>query len=162
MGFQKGNSASLGRAGLLGTAEMTTHGPAALLSGETMTNTELMNLKGSLEAKRLELVAQLRARVADLNIERGEPELIEWVQSMIDRDETAGMLNRFSSQLAQVERSLRSIDDGCYGTCAQCDRPIPLKRLQSIPWASYCVPCQEQFEAAESSSARYFDKLQAA
>lgn len=127
-----------------------------------MTNTELMTLKAALEAKRVELAAQLRARVSELNIERGEPELIEWVQSMIDRDETAGMLNRFTSQLGHIERSLRSIEDGSYGTCAECDQPIPLKRLHSIPWALYCVRCQEQSEAAEARSARYFDHRQAA
>lgn len=127
-----------------------------------MTNTELMNLKTTLEAKRAELAAQLRARVGELNIERGEPELIEWVQSMIDRDETAGMLNRFSSQLGQIERSLRAIEDGSYGTCAECDQPIPLKRLYSIPWALYCVRCQERFEAAEAKAVPYWNERQAA
>jgi hypothetical protein len=33
---------------------------------------------------------------------------------MSDRDEIAGMLNRFSSVLADVERSLCSIDEDCY------------------------------------------------
>ena len=57
------------------------------------------------------------------------------------------MLNRFSSTLADVERSLRAIDENCYGNCIQCHRPIAVMRLQSIPWAAYCVRCQEQFEA---------------
>ena len=34
-------------------------------------------------------------------------------------------------------------------TASDAHRPIPVKRLQSIPWAAYCVRCQEQFEAGE-------------
>ena len=114
-----------------------------------MTNTELMNLKAALEAKRLELAAQLSGRIRELTIEDGQQDLVDWIQGMSDRDEIAGMLNRFSSTLADVERSLRAINENCYGNCIRCDRPIAVKRLQSIPWAAYCVRCQEQFEAGE-------------
>ena len=115
-----------------------------------MTNTELMNLKAALEAKRQELTAQLRGRVEELTIEDSEPELLDRLQRMSDRNEAAGILHRFSVTLFDVERSLRAIDQGRYGQCVQCDRAIPLKRLESIPWAPYCVRCQERFEAASA------------
>ena len=53
-----------------------------------MTNTELMNLKAALEAKQMELAAQLRGRVKELTIEGCQPELVDWIQVMRDRDET--------------------------------------------------------------------------
>ena len=118
-----------------------------------MTNTELMNLKAALEAKQMELAAQLRGRVRALAIEGGQPELVDRIQVMSDRDETAGVLNRLSSTLTDVKRSLRAIDDDCYGNCIRCDRPIAIKRLQSIPWAANCVRCQEQLEAGEEYAA---------
>jgi DnaK suppressor protein len=118
-----------------------------------MTNTELMNLKAALEAKQMELAAQLRGRVKELTIEGGHPELVDWIQVMSNRDETAGMLNRLSSTLADVKRSLRAIDDDCYGNCIRCEGPIAIKRLQSIPWAANCVRCQEQVEAGEEYAA---------
>ena len=122
-----------------------------------------MNLKAALEAKRLELAAQLSGRIRELTIEEGQQDLIDWVQGMSDRDEIAGMLNRFSSTLADVERSLRSIDENCYGNCIRCHRPIAVKRLQSIPWAAYCVRCQEQSEAGgEEGSVPDFDEPHAA
>ena len=128
-----------------------------------MTNTELMNLKTALEAKRLELAAQLRGRIRELTIEEGQPDLIDWIQSMNNRDETAAMINRFSSTLADVERSLRAINEDCYGNCTCCQRPIAVKRLQNIPWAAYCVRCQEQLEAGEAEySAPSFDEPEAA
>src|SRR5579864_4083010 len=121
-----------------------------------MTNTELMNLKAALEAKQMELAAQLRGRVKELTIEGGQPELVDWIQVMSNRDETAGMLNRLSSTLADVKRALRAIDDDCYGNCIRCDRPIAIKRLQSIPWAAHCVQCQEELEVGEEYGASDF------
>ena len=53
-----------------------------------------------------------------------------------DRERAAGMLNRFSSALANVERALRALDEDCYGNCIRCASPIAVKRLQTIPWAA--------------------------
>ena len=127
-----------------------------------MTNTELMKLKAALEAKQMELAAQLRGRVKELTIEGCQPELVDWIQVMSDRDETAGLLNRLSSTLADVKHSLRAIDDDCYGECIRCDRPIAVKRLQSIPWAAHCVRCQERLEAGEEYGASDFYQPKAA
>jgi len=119
-------------------------------------------LKAALEAKQMELAAQLRGRVKELTIEGCQPELVDWIQVMSDRDETAGILNRLSSTLADVKRSLRAIDDDCYGECIRCDGPIAVKRLQSIPWAAHCVRCQEQLEAGEEYAASDFYQPKAA
>lgn len=108
-------------------------------------------------------MAQLSGGIRELTIEEGQQDLIDWIQGMSDRDDIAGMLNRFSSTLADVERSLRAIDENCYGNCIRCHRPIAVKRLQSIPWAAYCVRCQAQFEAGgEEGSVPDFDEPQAA
>ena len=34
-------------------------------------------------------------------------------------------------------------DSGDYGICLGCEEPIPDKRLRALPWARYCVRCQE-------------------
>jgi DnaK suppressor protein len=127
-----------------------------------MTNTELMKLKAALEAKQMELAAQLRGRVRELTIDGCQPELVDWIQVMSNRDETASMVNRLSSTLADVKRSLRAIEQDCYGNCLRCDQPIAVKRLQSIPWAANCVRCQEQLEAGEEYAAFDFYQPKAA
>lgn len=128
-----------------------------------MTNTEMNNLKGALEAKRVELMYDLSGRIRELMIEAGQPDPIDSMQSMNDRDAAAGMLNRFSSTLADVDRALRAVADGEYGICTECERPIALRRLQTIPWASCCVRCQEQLESGEEPRTREdFDEPQAA
>ena len=49
-------------------------------TGDIMRNTELVELKAALEAKRVELFAELRGHVSDLTIEGAQPEPIDWIQ----------------------------------------------------------------------------------
>ena len=46
--------------------------------------------------------------------------------------------------LRQVEEALDRLEAGDYGVCLACEELIPAKRLQALPWARYCVQCQEQ------------------
>jgi RNA polymerase-binding transcription factor len=128
-----------------------------------MTNAELNNVKAALEAKRLEIMAQLRGRTRELRIDSGQSDPIDLMKGMSDRDETAGMLDRYSSTLADVERALRALRGDTYGICAECEEPIAPKRLKSIPWAACCVRCQEALEAGEERESRpRFDSMRAA
>jgi DnaK suppressor protein len=45
--------------------------------------------------------------------------------------------------LREVNDALRRIAQGTYGTCQECEEPISGKRLDAVPWARYCVRCQE-------------------
>jgi DnaK suppressor protein len=46
--------------------------------------------------------------------------------------------------LKQVRDALRRIDDGSYGKCIDCGRPIEPARLEAIPWTSYCLADQQK------------------
>lgn len=83
-------------------------------------------------------------------------------QAAVVHDEFLNVrLNRLDYQrLRQVDEALDRLKAGDYGTCQSCEEPIPPKRLQAIPWAKYCVRCQEKhadqerhddFEPASSS-----------
>ena len=47
-------------------------------------------------------------------------------------------------QLRLIEEALDRIHSGDYGICLSCEQPIPSKRLQALPWARYCVTCQDE------------------
>src|SRR5579862_8940440 len=47
-------------------------------------------------------------------------------------------------QLRMIEEALDRIEAGDYGVCLGCEEPIPAKRLQAVPWAKYCVTCQQE------------------
>jgi DnaK suppressor protein len=46
-------------------------------------------------------------------------------------------------QLRQIQEALDRLQLGDYGICLSCEQPIPAKRLLAVPWAKYCVGCQE-------------------
>ncbi len=45
--------------------------------------------------------------------------------------------------LQKIEDALERIEDGEYGICSSCDEAIGLKRLEAVPWARFCIKCQE-------------------
>lgn len=51
-----------------------------------------------------------------------------------------------AGQLAQVasdiDRALEKLEEGTYGTCDDCKKPIAPERLEALPWATRCVGCQ--------------------
>jgi DnaK suppressor protein len=66
-------------------------------------------------------------------------------QAQLSHDEFVSLrLNSLDyGQLRMVEEALDRVQSGDFGMCLACEQPIPSKRLQALPWARYCVPCQE-------------------
>jgi len=61
--------------------------------------------------------------------------------------------------LREVQAALRRIEQGAYGVCYECEEPISVKRLDAVPWAKFCVSCQERVAArAESGNAEAFQE----
>ncbi|HLH18259.1 MAG TPA: TraR/DksA family transcriptional regulator [Bryobacteraceae bacterium] len=59
--------------------------------------------------------------------------------------------------LREIGDALRRIDNETYGICAECEEPISAKRLDAVPWARYCVTCQEAI-AARIAEGEYVDE----
>lgn len=60
-------------------------------------------------------------------------------------------------QLMHVDEALTRVKEGSYGECLMCGEMIKPARLSAIPWARYCVRCQqlaEREELAEKSAVR--------
>ena len=55
-------------------------------------------------------------------------------------------------QLKLIEEALDRIQAGDYGICLSCEEPIPAKRLQALPWAKYCVTCQQSLAALQDDA----------
>lgn len=49
--------------------------------------------------------------------------------------------------LREISDALRRVANGQYGICLECEEPISGKRLDAVPWARYCVACQERIAA---------------
>jgi DnaK suppressor protein len=118
-----------------------------------MTKSELEKFKTALEKKQAEISASLRNR-EDIAIEK-TPDAIDEVQLAGERELAIRNLDRESTLLRSVRAALARIADGSYGTCMHCEEEITPKRLNAVPWAGFCIRCQEaadrhEFEPAES------------
>lgn len=63
-----------------------------------------------------------------------------------ERERDTSVLQRVEAQLAEVRAALGRIEDGSYGTCALCGRPIGDERLEAMPAARYCLEDQARAE----------------
>src|SRR4051812_37273153 len=63
--------------------------------------------------------------------------------------------------LREVNDALLRLEHGTYAVCAECDEPISTKRLDALPWARYCVTCQELI-AARIAAGEFVDEHQEA
>jgi DnaK suppressor protein len=52
-----------------------------------------------------------------------------------------------SRELTDIRDALHRIDEGCYGLCENCKRPISTRRLLALPSACLCITCQRALEA---------------
>jgi DnaK suppressor protein len=50
--------------------------------------------------------------------------------------------DRSTRQLEAVDAALERLDEGTFGTCRSCSRPIAEERLEARPWAALCIDCQ--------------------
>ena len=66
-------------------------------------------------------------------------------QAQISHEEfiSLKMNNLEYSQLRLVEEALERLDSGDYGVCLACEEPVASKRLLAVPWARYCIKCQD-------------------
>jgi DnaK suppressor protein len=112
-----------------------------------MTKAELDRLKNILEAKQAELSGALRNR-DEIAIEKA-PDALDEVQLAGERELAIRNLDRDSNMLRQIRRALARIADGSYGVCLHCEEDISPKRVNAVPWAAYCIKCQEQVDRHE-------------
>jgi len=63
------------------------------------------------------------------------------------QDEISSQLAQVESrELGHIEEALDRMKEGRYGDCDVCDKPIPLARLQAVPYATACIACARQKE----------------
>ena len=59
-----------------------------------------------------------------------------------DRELDEGLEEGAIQTLAQIDRALARLDEGSYGVCERCGKPIAEERLQARPWATLCIDDQ--------------------
>jgi RNA polymerase-binding transcription factor DksA len=63
-----------------------------------------------------------------------------------DRDFALSMLSKEQGSLYEIDEALKRIEDGSYGVCDICEKPIRHDRLEALPFTRYTVECQAELE----------------
>jgi DnaK suppressor protein len=87
----------------------------------------------------------------EICIEKAADEVDE-IQLAMNRVLAIRNLDRETTLLRHVAAALACIEDGRFGTCFRCEEEIPEKRLKAVPWAAYCVSCQEYLDQNQVES----------
>jgi DnaK suppressor protein len=98
-----------------------------------------------LKAKYDELSSSVSNR-EEIAVETAADE-IDRLQQQLSRDIAVRNLDQTSRLLKSVRAALDRVEDEVYGVCLRCEEPIPEKRLKAVPWAAYCVSCQETMDS---------------
>lgn len=80
---------------------------------------------------------------AAIDVERG---FADSAHSTAERARLLSVMKALRSNLRWVNRALKKMDLGTYGTCERCGNVIPIERLEALPWAILCVDCARRGE----------------
>lgn len=83
----------------------------------------------------------------DLSVDDSEtPDPVDLAVRNYSKNVMLAVSENESRQLALIDEALLRVEDDEYGLCQNCEQEINPKRLAAIPWARYCLNCQELVE----------------
>jgi DnaK suppressor protein len=112
----------------------------------------LAELRGSLEARRRELAANLHERMRTVRAGRGtlalrgDPDDGGVPEVDIQEDIELGLIQMKAETVTRIDEAIGRLDAGVYGYCASCGEEIAIARLRALPFAVRCRRCEEQDE----------------
>ncbi len=75
-------------------------------------------------------------------------EMLDMAADSFRKDLQYTTREKLLARAAQLDRGYRKVMNGSYGICEGCGMDIPAKRLEAMPDAAYCPPCQEEREGS--------------
>jgi len=94
----------------------------------------------------------LLARIRELRRDQEEEKVTEpsddmdIARSQADVETHASLIEHSEDLLKAIDTASSRLEEGRYGVCEGCGIEIPLKRLDALPFAIYCVDCQKESE----------------
>jgi len=106
-----------------------------------MEQSEIERFRQILEAM-LADTARPKVKREDIAVENA-PDAVDQSQRVAERELAIHQIESNFNRAQSIKLALQRIADGSYGTCLRCDREISFKRLVAVPWAAYCIQCQD-------------------
>ena len=117
--------------------------------GKALTAQQVEEIKVALESKREELLRYQKNQLSALYSPEKHhlADLEEMAADTTETDSLCTLVDLGSSTLSEIEAALEKIEQGTYGCCELCEKPIHPDRLEVLPFASLCVSCQRKKES---------------
>ena len=105
-------------------------------------------LRARLQAQRDEIVNMYKQdlRAGQESADDGTEDIVDRANNAYNRELMFSLSDAERNTLLQIENALRRMEAGTYGRCANCGQNIAVPRLEALPWARFCVDCQELAE----------------
>jgi RNA polymerase-binding protein DksA len=113
-----------------------------------LTKPEIKELRARLEEERVELDTQLTTIVedtfattqSDMSGDVGlDDESADAGTATFEREKDLSIENNVRDLLQKIERALRRMDEGTYGVCDICGKPIEKARIKALPYVDLCI-----------------------
>ncbi|GHO82540.1 TraR/DksA family transcriptional regulator [Dictyobacter formicarum] len=123
---------------------------------------DLQEMKKHLESKRDELMqsigrlTEIHPMVVDSDT-AGDESVEDAAVDVQEQQLEISISANDEALLAQINAALKRIEDGTYGFCVVCGKPISEERLRAIPWATLGVEEEEKLEQVNLSREELFD-----
>lgn len=103
-------------------------------------------LRHLLVKERSETLARVKELMREQARNGGQPPADEMdvARALSEIDTHTALFERARERLSAIDAAIARLGAGVYGTCARCGDEIPLERLKVIPFAQYCVDCQNE------------------
>ena len=110
-----------------------------------MTKANLKKIKDRLITERDVILSKLSGN--DLSVDASEtPDPVDLAVRNYSKNVMLAVSENESRQLLMINEALDRLQDDEYGLCQNCEKEINPKRLDAVPWARYCLNCQELLE----------------
>ncbi len=110
-----------------------------------MTKAQLKKIKARLIEERDTIIGKLSNN--DLSVDASEtPDPVDLAVRNYSKNVMLAVSENESRQLVMINEALERIEDDEYGLCQNCESNVNSKRLNAIPWARYCLDCQQLVE----------------
>lgn len=108
---------------------------------------DIQLIRNKLEDEQTKLSARIEEESARLSSrEASNPDRTDLAQDYSSQERRTAFLSQMEEQLEEVESALNRLEEGTYGKCIHCGKPIAPARLEALPHALYCVDCKSKME----------------
>ena len=121
----------------------------------TLTKAQLKLFRQLLVTERVKFAREIKAiaeetakspRDASGDLSAYTVHMADMAADTYERELSMNLVSSEQEVLYQIDDALKRMDEGTYGICQQCNRPITMTRLKAVPYASLCIQCQRAKE----------------